>query len=85
MAATLGLPRKKRMGGVRSNIAHDVIGVEDVPGLSKAALAQLTKHDHEAWSALMMAHRGVNIIVMNTAHSERRQSSSLAHECSAGG
>ena len=36
MAATLGLPRKKRMGGVRSNIAHDVIGVEDVPGLSKA-------------------------------------------------
>jgi hypothetical protein len=39
MAATLGLPRKKRMGGVRSNIAHDVIGVEDVPGLSKATPA----------------------------------------------
>lgn len=59
-----------------------VLGVEQVPGLSKTALEQLTKRDHDTWSALMLAHRGINIIILNTAHSVGRQSSSLAHECS---
>lgn len=81
--SVLGLPpvAPLPMWKLAEHLALRVIRVEDVPGLSKSALAQLTKHDYEAWSALMLAHRGANIIVMNTAHSERRQSSSLAHEC----
>ncbi len=59
-----------------------VLKVEDVPDVAPAALLQLTKHDPESWSAVMITHRNVNVVVMNSTHSPGRQSSSLAHECS---
>ena len=64
------------------HLAIRVLEVEQVPGLSRASLTQLTRRDPDSWSALMVSHRGKNVVVMNTTHSLGRQSSSLAHECS---
>lgn len=75
-AAPLPVARLAAHLGVR------VLGVENVPGLSREALVQLTSRDRDSWSALMVTHRGRNVVVMNTAHSPGRQASSLAHECS---
>ena len=65
-----------------AHIGVRVVGIEQVPGLSPKALSQLTKGDPESWSGLLVAHRGINLVVINTAHSTGRQSSSLMHECS---
>lgn len=65
-----------------AHIGVRVVGIEQVPGLSAKALAQLTKGDPESWSGLLVAHRGINAVVINTTHSAGRQSSSLMHECS---
>lgn len=59
-----------------------VLEIENVPGLPQAALVQLTKRDADSWSAVMVTHRGINVVVMNTTHPPGRRSSSLAHECS---
>jgi hypothetical protein len=59
-----------------------VLAIEDLPGLPPASLVQLTRQDPDSWSAVMVTHRGINVVVMNTTHSPGRQSSSLAHECS---
>lgn len=65
-----------------AHVGVRVIGIERVPGLSSKDLAQLTKRDPDSWSGLLVAHRGINLVVINTTHSDGRQSSSLMHECS---
>ena len=82
--AVLGLEPTEPLPAARlaAHLAIRVLEIEKVPGLPLAALTQLTKQDPDSWSALMVTHRGKNVVVMNTTHSLGRQSSSLAHECS---
>ena len=80
----LGLDAAGPLSAVKlaAHVGVRVLRIEDVPGLSQKVLTQLTKRDPDSWSGLLVTHRGINLVVMNTAHSEGRQSSSLMHECS---
>jgi Zn-dependent peptidase ImmA (M78 family) len=78
LEAAAPLPARK----LAAHIGVRVLGIEEVPGLPQKALAQLTKRDPESWSGLLVAHRGINLVVINTTHSDGRKSSSLMHECS---
>lgn len=82
--AILGLEPTEPLPAAKlaAHLTVRVLDVEKVPGLSRVALTQLTRRDPDGWSALMVTHRGMNVVVMNTTHSPGRQSSSLAHECS---
>ena len=75
---TSPLPTRK----LAEHLGLRVLDVHKVPGLPHKALDQLTRKDPDEWSAVMVMHRGVIIVVMNTTHSPGRQASSLAHECS---
>ena len=52
----------------------------DVPGLSDDAIDQLTKVDVSSWSAATIAEDGKHLVILNSAHADTRQRSSLAHE-----
>lgn len=82
--SVLGLQPTDRLSSPRlaAHLGVRVLAIEAVPGLPRGALTQLTKRDPASWSAVMLTHRNVNVVVMNTTHSPGRQSSSLAHECS---
>lgn len=75
---TSPLPTRK----LAEHLGLRVLDVDQVPGLPHASLVQLTRRDPHDWSAVMVTHRGVAVVVMNPTHSTGRQSSSLAHECS---
>lgn len=55
---------------------------EDVPELEDESLRQLTIHDRNSWSAVTIQHNGFNLTIVNSAHSPKRQRSSLSHELS---
>jgi len=57
-----------------------VVNIEQIPGLAADTLEQLTVGDPEAWSAATVCWNNRYLVVMNSSHSERRQSSSLMHE-----
>lgn len=78
LAPTEPLPTSR----LAAHLGIRVLGIEDVPGLTHGALVQLTKLNSDNWSAVMVTHRGVNVVVMNTTHSPGRRSNTLAHECS---
>ena len=53
-----------------------------IPGISHFDLAQLTVSDSGAWSAITTFYGDVPIVIVNDAHSARRQESNLHHEAS---
>lgn len=52
----------------------------EIPTLSPSALRQLTETDPESWSAVTLVQGDARLVVLNSAHSDARQRSSLAHE-----
>lgn len=56
--------------------------IEEVPGLAVATLKVLTKDDPDSWSATTLYCNGRHLIILNSAHSRGRTSSSLMHELS---
>lgn len=53
---------------------------ERIPGLSGAAVFQLTKADRDSWSAVTISYNRKRLVVLNSGHSQARQTSSLTHE-----
>ena len=53
---------------------------EDVPELSVESLHQLTLHDPDSWSAVTLSVAGTHVTIVNSAHANTRQRSSLSHE-----
>ena len=53
---------------------------EDVPELSNESLRWLTNHDSDSWSAVTIRHDDTKLTIVNSAHAETRQRSSLSHE-----
>ena len=53
---------------------------ERIPGLSRAAVVQLTETDRDSWSAVTISNNGRRLVVLNSGHSPARQTSSLTHE-----
>ena len=53
---------------------------ERIPGLSRAAVVQLTETDRDSWSAVTISNNGRCLVVLNSGHSPARQTSSLTHE-----
>ncbi len=53
---------------------------EEVPELSGSSLRQLTNQDPDSWSAVTIRHGDTNLIIVNSAHAQTRQRSSLSHE-----
>ena len=52
----------------------------ELSGLSRQSIRQLTIVDPDSWSAVTVAARGKNLVIVNSAHARTRQRSSLAHE-----
>lgn len=52
----------------------------DVPGLSAECLDVLLRQDPDGWSAVTLPLSGLNLIILNSAHSPGRQNSDLMHE-----
>ena len=57
-----------------------VAAPEDIPTLSEAAKRQLLEVDAGSWSAVTIADGDARLAILNSAHSDARQNSSLAHE-----
>ncbi|MEW6313005.1 MAG: ImmA/IrrE family metallo-endopeptidase [Pseudomonadota bacterium] len=55
---------------------------EDIPGLDKKDLTQLTKNDPKSWSAVTLQLPQIEAIIVNSAHALVRQTSSIMHELS---
>ena len=53
---------------------------EQIPGLSRGAVLQLTRADRDSWSAVTISQDGKHLVVLNSGQSQARQASSLAHE-----
>ena len=51
-----------------------------MPGLSPAALSQLTRVDTDSWSAVTVSHDDRWLVVLNSGQSRVRRANSLAHE-----
>jgi hypothetical protein len=58
--------------------AH-VVGADELD-LPPLHAAQLLEHDSGSWSGMTLAEDDVLMIVLNSAHSRRRQASTLMHE-----
>ena len=52
----------------------------ELSGLSRQSITQLTMVDPDSWSAVTVAAGGKNLVIINCAHARTRQRSSLAHE-----
>ena len=63
-----------------SDLGVTVWKPEDVPGLSPQSLSQLVERDGDSWSAVTVRVGSSEITLVNSAHAETRQRSSLAHE-----
>jgi hypothetical protein len=79
----LGLSRTDALPAARlaDHIGVQVLDVRNVVGLSTGSLRQLTETEPDSWSAMLVRLGGQHVVVMNSAHSAARQSSSLMHEC----
>ena len=79
----LGIASSDALAAARlaAHIGVRILGVTEISGLSAASLRQLTETDPGSWSAMLVRFGDEHVVVMNTAHSGARQSSSLMHEC----
>ena len=53
---------------------------ERIPTLSETSRRQLLEIDPDSWSAVTLVRNDSGLVILNSAHSEARQRSSLAHE-----
>lgn len=56
--------------------------VNQVPGLEDKHKKRLLVEDKDSWSALTIQYADKHLIILNTSHSKKRQSSDLMHELS---
>jgi hypothetical protein len=52
----------------------------DVPNLETADLHLLTQEDPDSWSAVTIFGGHADVVILNPAHSHRRQAAALMHE-----
>jgi Zn-dependent peptidase ImmA (M78 family) len=57
-----------------------VQNIDKIPNLARNSLRRLTVEDPDSWSAVTVCSKNRYLVVMNSAHSESRRSSSLMHE-----
>lgn len=65
--------------GYAAHLDVMVLGADELD-LAPVHFAQLLQKDPGSWSGMTLDEDGVKLIVLNSAHSERRQTSTLAHE-----
>jgi len=53
-----------------------------VPGLNNEHKNRLLIEDNKSWSAITIQYANNHLVILNTSHSKRRQSSDLMHELS---
>ena len=63
----------------------ETIGVKiwsptEIPGLSAECIKTLLHDDPDSWSAVTLRLPGIDLIIVNSAHSKARQASDLMHE-----
>ena len=63
-----------------SHLGVQVATPEDIPTLSEASKRQLLEIDADSWSAVTIADGDARLVILNSAHSDVRQNSDLAHE-----
>ena len=80
--SSLGVPLTNPLDPrrVASLLGVRVTTPEAIPGLSRETVVHLTRVDRDSWSAVAISHNGKRLVVLNSGHSEARQTSSLAHE-----
>lgn len=54
--------------------------IEDVPGISRASLKQLTINEPNFWSGMTIRENGRIAVILNSQHSITRQMNTLMHE-----
>lgn len=59
-----------------------VVTPTEIPGLSPESLSILLKTDPDSWSAATLRSPGLDLMIINSAHSPGRQASDLMHELS---
>lgn len=57
-----------------------IFDIDDLPGLDRQSIHQLTAVDPESWSAITVQVNEQRITVLNPAHSKERRRNSLTHE-----
>ena len=63
-----------------NHLGIQVWSPEDVPNFPFISLKQLTVADKDSWSAVTIRDRKKTLIIVNSAHAQTRQRSSLSHE-----
>jgi len=76
----LKLDEKLDVEALAKHLNIEVMRPQDVPGLSKTALDQLTVVDPSSWSAITLRVGAAHLSIVNSSHSTTRQRSSLVHE-----
>ena len=56
--------------------------VQQIPGLDSGYVKILLHEDPESWSAVTICVETIDVVILNSAHSVRRQASDLTHELS---
>ena len=79
---TLGVPLDKPLDPRRlaTLLKVRVKTPEALPGLPDSSRRQLTEVDSDSWSAVTVSNGGASLVVLNSGHSQARQTSSLTHE-----
>jgi Zn-dependent peptidase ImmA (M78 family) len=62
-----------------STLAVIVLGADELD-LSPAHAKQLLEQDSDSWSGMTLDEDGVQLVVLNSTHSRKRQASTLMHE-----
>src|SRR5262245_33587047 len=63
-----------------AHLGLTVRGVEEIPGLDPECLRSLVGVHASTWSAVTISNGRKSVIILNTAHSDARSASNLAHE-----
>ena len=79
---TLGVPPAAALDPNRlaTHLGVRVTTPIGIPTLSAAARRQLLETDPDSWSAVTLVRGDAGLVILNSAHGEARQRSSLAHE-----
>lgn len=79
---TLGVPPTAALDPNRlaAHLGVRVTTPTGIPTLSDTVRRQLLETDPDSWSAVTLVRGDAGLVILNSAHSEARQRSSLAHE-----
>ena len=78
----LSLCQKLEPKSLAKYLKYEVLAPEEILGLPTQFLNQLTVKDKDSWSAITIRESSQTLIIVNSAHAQTRQRSSLSHELS---